>query len=1164
MMMTALQIWSETGTSGGDSPDTADTSSFHEDHHNSRNGHSSIAEPGNNDKSILSSTPRETRNAHVSEIDFVLDFSTDDGVRPSNAELFFGSPHAAGDDKMPLPTPVVKPQQFAMGRVTARRFTNNSTEIAKKLVHIIKSYSKTVDGVTVASIPHIYHQEYGSMQELIKVHSYLLWKEDSFPEVLLDWLEKQQLPDVSYNLSRGPSGKRRHKIAVITTDSTTEQTYESSQNVRGSSVPSTTTAYGFINTDANLDMDDSDKDCKPPTGSTSDEGNTGVVLLPLPEGNGRSSSAQDYDENVDDMITPDVMEGEVEDARRIVGLIKRYGKDNKLLYDMIPELYKNDFDTPMKLKWKNGQDASKIQDRLEILLPDTKFQLSHPKKPKKRTIGIVLDGSKPDSLTLFEATNILHEDAKDAFALAVLKKYVEQQQERISTTIPIDVSSWLVKKIEIIEAKENAFSATGSDYYTQHPKLRRIAQLKSKLVWKTLQSLWTKYGCLSGSKKKGYTFGFERAKYILESYDTMMNKFMKLGGVQAHSLCTKMNHSASLSDTNNTEHSANFINGFPSTITLTKTASQWTGDQVHDMLQSRQQVEDSVLKDPALAALLENASRISKSIFHIALHIETTSTGAAFLGIATGQRQWVVDLRVVKFSEVFSAMRPVFDSPDIIKVIHDIYTLSMLPQNVEDKIRPANGMFDTQLAMEMLHGTLDTSITDLFQHFYPGHVEPHNKMQGFNQSTRAVVYASRLLRMREEIEKEFGGAESFQTILHATAARSIADKKEVSFHISDMSYRLGSVELIEAMRRSEDRILETSPLIVHNDVEELLRLLPLNLSSEIRKIGTERLSDIVLDLGREPICWISNKRHVMISLQEVTEMLLCNIVAKMPGGGSFGDDNRAGLERQLHRISCMRNRSGDVIGLTLRVGRHVDGNADMISDLLFGTEHKEKSILFLGEPGSGKTTVIREVARMLSEENNVCVVDTSNEIAGDGNIPHPCIGYSRRMMVPSLGLQGEVMIECVQNHTPSVMVVDEIGRPTEVEAARTCKQRGIRMIASAHGDLRKLVRNPALRSLIGGVNVVTLGDAAAKQEAKRFSGGQHIVNASLSKLKPQRAGPPVFEVIVELCRGAHDEWSVVVDSGRAVDAILEGENYEAQQRRRAASSGRFEITRNFL
>jgi stage III sporulation protein SpoIIIAA len=196
---------------------------------------------------------------------------------------------------------------------------------------------------------------------------------------------------------------------------------------------------------------------------------------------------------------------------------------------------------------------------------------------------------------------------------------------------------------------------------------------------------------------------------------------------------------------------------------------------------------------------------------------------------------------------------------------------------------------------------------------------------------------------------------------------------------------------------------------------------------------------------------------------------------------------------------------------------------------------------------------VREVTRLLAERCNVCIVDTSNEIAGDGDIPHPCVGHARRMMVPSLDQQSAVMIECVQNHTPTVMVIDEIGRTTEVDAARTCKNRGVRLIASAHGDLRKLVKNPKLRGLIGGVESVTLGDMQAKIEAKRHNA------PAISKTKTERAGAPTFDVIVELARGEHHSWRVVRDTAHAVDCILDGQLYPAERRTRNPTTGAIQI-----
>eukprot|EP00956_Cyclotella_meneghiniana_P042857 scaffold249335_cov52-Cyclotella_meneghiniana.AAC.1 len=253
----------------------------------------------------------------------------------------------------------------------------------------------------------------------------------------------------------------------------------------------------------------------------------------------------------------------------------------------------------------------------------------------------------------------------------------------------------------------------------------------------------------------------------------------------------------------------------------------------------------------------------------------------------------------------------------------------------------------------------------------------------------------------------------------------------------------------------------------------------------------------------------------------------------------FGDDNRAGMDGQLHRISCIRNNRNGVIGLTIRVGRHIEGNSDMIRDLL------EES----------KTTIVRDVAKILSQEKNVFIVDTSNEIAGDGDIPHSCVGHSRRMMVKSLPNQADTMIECVQNHTPEVMIIDEIGRKREVDAAQTSKNRGVRMIASAHGDLRSLIKNKDLRGLIGGVETVTLGDTeAAKLQQKN---GTKTIQKSLTT----RAAAPIFEIIIELKRGRLHEWHVVTNSAEAVDDLLRGDKYGIQKRMRCMSSGRIFVER---
>ncbi|OGI18037.1 MAG: hypothetical protein A2255_09310, partial [Candidatus Melainabacteria bacterium RIFOXYA2_FULL_32_9] len=187
-----------------------------------------------------------------------------------------------------------------------------------------------------------------------------------------------------------------------------------------------------------------------------------------------------------------------------------------------------------------------------------------------------------------------------------------------------------------------------------------------------------------------------------------------------------------------------------------------------------------------------------------------------------------------------------------------------------------------------------------------------------------------------------------------------------------------------------------------------------------------------------------------------------------------------------------------------------------------------KSILFLGKPGVGKTTKLREIARLLSDNlgKRVVVVDTSNEIAGDGDIPHCAIGKSRRMQVPSPERQKDVMIEAVENHTPEVIVVDEIGTEAEAQAARTIAERGVMLIATAHGNtLENLIKNPTLSDLVGGVSTVTLGDDEARRRATQ-------------KTVLEREKQPTFDVVVEIMD--RDTLAVYSDVTAAVDYILRG------------------------
>jgi stage III sporulation protein AA len=318
------------------------------------------------------------------------------------------------------------------------------------------------------------------------------------------------------------------------------------------------------------------------------------------------------------------------------------------------------------------------------------------------------------------------------------------------------------------------------------------------------------------------------------------------------------------------------------------------------------------------------------------------------------------------------------------------------------------------------------------------------------------------------------------------------------------------------------------------EIQQLLDILPKNLSRYILKSpALIDLQEIVLDLGAPPEI---RQAGLVTRLTDFPPITLENIQDVVAQIGLFNTDNRAGIERTLHRISAIRNRHGVIIGLTCRVGRAIEGTLEIIRDLV----DSGKNILFLGPPGIGKTTKLREAARVLSveSEKKVIVVDTSNEIAGDGDIPHPGIGFSRRMQVPSPDKQHAVMIEAVENHTPEVIIVDEIGTEQEAAAARTIAERGVQLIATAHGrTLQNLIKNPTLSDLVGGVQSVILGDEEAK-----LRGTQKTVL--------ERKSLPTFDCLVEIQE--KDIFAVYNNVMASVDDYLKHDTLSPQIRTRTA------------
>jgi len=322
----------------------------------------------------------------------------------------------------------------------------------------------------------------------------------------------------------------------------------------------------------------------------------------------------------------------------------------------------------------------------------------------------------------------------------------------------------------------------------------------------------------------------------------------------------------------------------------------------------------------------------------------------------------------------------------------------------------------------------------------------------------------------------------------------------------------------------------TSQEAVADHLESLIEALPPEIGQRMRELeGLGSVIEVVMDLGRRPEARFGGGGEEVLVDREIGQDDIQYVVDHV---GSFGDDNRAGIERTLHRISAIRNRSGKIVGLTCRVGRAVFGTIEIVDDLV----ESGQSILIMGRPGIGKTTMLREAARVLADDldKRVVIVDTSNEIAGDGDIPHPGIGRARRMQVKTPDRQHAVMIEAVENHMPEVIVIDEIGTELEALAARTIAERGVQLIGTAHGNnLDNLMLNPTLSDLIGGIQTVTLGD----DEARRRRTQKSVL---------ERKAPPTFDVVVEI--QDRDRVAVHADVAETIDAMLRGDALAPEMR----------------
>ncbi|MDZ8189847.1 MAG: R3H domain-containing nucleic acid-binding protein [Nostoc sp. ChiSLP02] len=330
-------------------------------------------------------------------------------------------------------------------------------------------------------------------------------------------------------------------------------------------------------------------------------------------------------------------------------------------------------------------------------------------------------------------------------------------------------------------------------------------------------------------------------------------------------------------------------------------------------------------------------------------------------------------------------------------------------------------------------------------------------------------------------------------------------------------------------------------MTITDDLQKLLDILPQDLRQVLESHPKrDSLVEVVLDLGRRPEARFPNQAEYL-SEKPVTQEQIDDCIQRV---GTFGGDNRAGIEQTLHRISAIRNRTGKIIGLTCRVGRAVFGTIGMIRDLV----ETGKSILMLGRPGVGKTTALREIARVLADDlqKRVVIIDTSNEIAGDGDVAHPAIGRARRMQVAHPDQQHQVMIEAVENHMPEVIVIDEIGTELEALAARTIAERGVQLVGTAHGNqIENLIKNPTLSDLVGGIQAVTLGD----DEARRRGSQKTVL---------ERKAPPTFEIAVEMLE--RQRWVIHESVADTVDNLLRGRQPNPQTRT-VDDQGKVSITR---
>ncbi|KAG7353473.1 ATPase family associated with various cellular activities AAA [Nitzschia inconspicua] len=501
------------------------------------------------------------------------------------------------------------------------------------------------------------------------------------------------------------------------------------------------------------------------------------------------------------------------------------------------------------------------------------------------------------------------------------------------------------------------------------------------------------------------------------------------------------------------------------------------------------------------------------------------------LQIASTTSVVIVDCRSIERENLGSALKNVLSSGQYIKLIHDD----------KSTIQPGKNRMGYQM-----------------------NVENRNPFDFRPIQHEDLLYAaydvSCLIKAKDYIWSKFQ-ASSIQKLMLATSLRiedalQNGSKRSICFDKKN-DFRLSSSEIFRVL--SGEKAYYGRPTVIIANLDDVVDILPDDIGAALvdDKFMSTHVSDIALDIGRRPVAMMPGMRQDLCT-REVSQNDIEYIVSKLAGG--FGRDGRAAMPGSLNRVSAIRGKDGMLLGITFRIGRTIHNRSDLLLDFILGTE---KSILVLGKPASGKTSVIRDVARILSQTRNVVVIDKSNEIAGDSVVPHESIESSRRMMVPTGKTQQDVMIECIENHAPQVMVIDEIGNPMQVTAARTAKDRGVRMIATAHGDLCGLIDNPSLNGLVGGIDTIPISDAMASLEQDRRIRNKNALERgfccqrrqSPPKLKTQRVSQPIFDVIVEVTASDKNAMKVVPDTARAVDDVLANMPYFAHMRFKDPDTG---------